>query len=136
MTEQGIAQRLASEVMRQLDIQAELGSTLLVELQKVAKEGRVMVDNQGEVVGTTNVPSRDWARCYQHYTKANKDLLQEQREGIMLRAKLKMDSEALTDEQYKQELLELGREALTTLTREDLERALSERGLTVTEVER
>lgn len=136
--ETSIALRLAREVSRQLDINAKLGEALLKELGEVVEHGRdiVMFGPEGpHVVGKTHVPDRDWARCYGHYRGTNKDLLTEQREGIKLRHQLQQTGKALTEEQYAAEMLDLGKEALRTLTREEVQQVLAERGITVAEVE-
>lgn len=99
---------------RYLDIHEALGSRLLETLPQDRAEG--------------GSPSRDWCRAYGRFQTGIKDLLTEQREGILLRAKLKQGTQ-LTDEQYNAELLDLGREAVRTLTTDELASALQERGL-------
>jgi hypothetical protein len=130
-----IATRLAAEVSRQLDINARLGEGLLRELDHVTGNGRPVLDAEGEVVATSYVPDRDWARCYGHYRGTNKDLLTEQREGIKLRHALQQTGKELTDAEYASEMLELGKETLRTLTTEEVTSALAERGLRVEPVE-
>lgn len=134
MTREALAVRLAREVERQLDINAKLGEALVKDLDGVVKDGRPIITAEGECVGTSYVPDRDWARCYGHYRGTNKDLLTEQREGIKLRHQLATTGQELTDEQYAAEMLDLGKEALRTLTREDVTAVLAERGLSVAEV--
>ncbi len=131
---ESIATRLAAEVSRQLTINAKLGEALLTDLEKVVKEGRPIITAEGEHVGTSNVPDRDWARCYGHYRGTNKDLLSEQREGIKLRHMLKATGQELTEEEYEQEMLDLGKEALRTLTTEEVTAELAERGLVIAPV--
>lgn len=117
VTEQGLAQRLAAETTRLLGIVEKLGTRL--------------AETMATDVNENNTPSRDWCRAYGQYRGTVKDLLGEQREGILLRAKLKLDAqEPLTDEQYNAELLDLGREALGSLTREEIEHELAARKLT------
>ena len=129
-----IATRLAVEVSRQLEINAKLGGALLKDLDKVIAEGRPIITAEGECVGTSHVPDRDWARCNGHYRGTNKDLLTEQREGIKLRHQLAATGKELTDEQYAVELLELGKDTLRTLTTEEVTSVLAERGLVVAPV--
>lgn len=134
MDHKQLANRLAVEVSRKLDIQAKLGATLLSELERVSSEGRTQYNFEGQPTGTTKVPDRDWARCYGHYRGAIGTLLQEQREGIKLRAQLKAAEQQLTDDEYKAELMDLGRETLLTLTTDEIAATLKERGLAVVEI--
>lgn len=131
MDHKQLASRLAAEVSRKLDINAKLGEGLMRDLTEVVDKGRIQYNFEGEATGTSHTPDRDWARCYGHYRGAIATLLQEQREGIKLRAQLKPTSEQLTDEQYRAELLDLGRETLLTLTADELTATLKERGLAV-----
>lgn len=131
---ESIATRLAAEVSRQLDINAKLGAALLKDLEGVIADGRPIITAEGEHVGTSHVPDRDWARCYGHYRGTNKDLLTEQREGIKLRHQLQQTGKELSEEDYAAEMLDLGKEALRTLTTEEVSQVLAERGLKVEEV--
>lgn len=132
---ESIATKLAAQVERQLAINAKLGAALLRDLESVEKVGRPIITAEGECVGTSYVPDRDWARCYGHYRGTTKDLLTEQREGIKLKHALQSSGHEITDEQYTQELLDLGKEALRTLTTEEVTQVLAERGLKVEPVE-
>lgn len=130
-TAESIASRLASEVSRQLDIQAKLGEALLKDLEQTLRDGNKVLDFGGNVVDTRYTPDRDWARCFGHYRGANKDLLAEQREGIKLRHLLNAAGKELTPEQEREELLLLGKETLATLTLDEVQSELAKRGLRV-----
>jgi hypothetical protein len=131
-----VALKLAREVERQLEIQAKLGEALLTDLEKVKRDGRPVFDVEGNVVNTSYVPDRDWARCYGHYKSANKDLLAEQRE----RSKLQMlaqnsGSSVLSDEQYAEELRQLALESVKQLSDDELEAEINARGLAIEDVQ-
>lgn len=132
---QRVAEKLAREVERQCELQEKLGEALLTDLKKVMTDGRPVFDVEGNVIHTSKIPDRDWARCYQHYRGSNKDLLAEQRE----RSKLQMlaqqqGSSVLTDEQYADEIRQLAMESVKQLSDDELEAEIRQRGLKVVDV--
>lgn len=135
---QRVAEKLAREVERQLEIQAKLGEALLVDLKKTADEGRPLMSFgvAGPVqVGTSYIPDRDWARCYGHYKAANKDLLAEQRERSKLQMLAKQQgTNVLSDDEYADELKQLAMDSVKQLSDDELEAEIRARGLVVDEV--
>lgn len=133
---QRVAEKLAREIERQLELQSKLGEALLVDLEKVTKEGRPVFDADGIKIHTSYIPDRDWARCYGHYKAANKDLLAEQRE----RSKLQLLAQqggghVLTDEQYAEEMRQLALDSVKQLSDSELEAEIRARGLAVDDVQ-
>ncbi len=133
MAGDSIATRLASEVQRQLELQAKLGEALLRELQDVAQNGRMQYDFEGRERGMTHVPDRDWARCYGHYKTANKELLAEERERTKLKLLVqgKDNAHALTDDEYQAEMRTLAMESVRQLSDSELEAEIRARGLNI-----
>ena len=117
---QGLATRLATETTRCLDLLERLGTRLQATIV--------------EDVNENGTPTRDWCRAYGQYRGTVKDLLAEQREAIRLRHLIKTGEEPLDEVSYQRELVELGKEAIAAMTREDLADSLKARKLTVVAV--
>lgn len=117
----GLATRLATETTRCLDLLERLGSRLQ---QTIAED-----------INENGTPTRDWCRAYGQYRGTVKDLLSEQREAIRLRHLIKTGDEPLDELSYQRELLELGKESIATMTKDELAEVLKQRRLTVVPVE-
>jgi hypothetical protein len=115
VSDNSIARRLAAQTAQYLTIHEKLGVRLLDTLESDKNEA--------------GSPSRDWCRGYQRYQNGIKDLLSEQREALRLRHELKLEGKQLTDEEYRSELLDLGKETLRSLTRDELSKLLADAGV-------
>lgn len=130
--DQSIRARLEKATLKGLDVLEEYGeaihSTLRddresYELAKIAnprKDGAFKVGR--------HIPPRDLTRAVTAYGKVLGQLRMDQ----LLRDKLALDGralETLTDEQYRQGIEDLGREALTTIGNDTLLRELERRGM-------
>lgn len=121
MSDSSIARRLAAQTAQYLTIHELLGQRLLEALPTDQNEN--------------GSPARDWCRGYQRYQTGIKDLLSEQREALRLRYELKLEGKQLTDEEYRAELLDLGKETLRSLTRDELSKLLADAGVDVEAVD-
>lgn len=133
MAGESIATRLATEIQRQLDLQAKLGEALLKELVDVESKGRQRYDFEGNPTDKVYVPDRDWARCYGHYKTANKELLAEERERTKLKLLMqgKDGAHVLSDEEYAAEMRTLAMESVRQLSDSELEAEIRQRGLVI-----
>ena len=78
----------------------------------------------------SGVPTRDWCRGFARYQTGVATLLQEQREQAKLALLAKRAGMgSLSDEDYEREMIELGREAVQSLSERDLAAELARRGL-------
>lgn len=81
-------------------------------------------------VNESGTPTRDWCRVAQRYQTAYFGILAEQREHTKLRIMIQQSSnQVLTDEEYDDEIQQLGKEAVRELSVEDLQREFLRRGM-------
>lgn len=114
-----IASRLAAEKAKYMAMLERLGARLTETMDS-------------EVCKYSATPSRDWARVFKCYQQGLNDLASEQLKHAQLQLLAQRSATgALTDEDYELGLAELGIEAVKTLERGTLQKALAERGLRV-----
>lgn len=114
--DQSFLERLTAETERCLDITCGLGERLRAEQEDETATGK----------GRT-VPDRQWVRAFREY----KDGLGRLHMQRMLAAKLNLAGraiEALTEEQYREEMRQLGEEAIRLMSKDDLLKEISKRG--------
>lgn len=119
MGEQGLAGRLAAENARNLTIYEELGDRLhtrLVDDRERAARSGIRLD----------VPNREFCRVLREYRTGLKDM----RLQAILEARLKInvgEDPPMTEEEFREALEQLRREALTEVDGAELERELAGR---------
>lgn len=132
-TKTDVSAWLRLETPKHLDLLTKLRETLTAALTL-----RQEPDADGELraippdLNDNGSPNRDWCRGFTEYRRGYETLLQEERERAKLLVMAQSKGQTpLTDEEYEQELRQLGVEALSQVDDAVITAELERRGMTV-----